>query len=89
MHSCGKPFHIELGFTGAKTAQAALYPHALCFAWARALLLWSQTSARIQARAHGPGAVMEPTHVLGGVTVQGAPLCAAEPRLRQSKKKKR
>ena len=40
-HSCGRPYHVELGFTGgARTGPAARYPRQLCRAWAVALRHW-------------------------------------------------
>merc|ERR1712051_114383 len=44
-HTCGRDFHVELGFTGEKTAQAAIYPKALCRAWARAYWMWLRAQA--------------------------------------------
>ena len=44
--SCGRPWHIELGFTGSPTAEAASYPQSLAAAYAGELRKWwSQRSA--------------------------------------------
>ena len=58
-HSCGRPSHEVLEFGGRSTQAAAVYPRALCEAWAREVRRWAAAQVPREQAVAGVTVVAE------------------------------